>query len=179
MLIPSSALSQPSSPSSPSDRKQLAQTLYEEGRAQFNLGNYQAAISDFERAYVLFPQPLFLYNLAQLAALTGDRARAVALFERYLVEDPDALERVEVETRIRALKESLRDHPQTSVPTASAKPLSVPAAPPPSKPVSQSRRTWLWGVAGTLVLGSAITLGVVFGRSEVDPTPDLGRGHLE
>src|SRR5262245_23499886 len=41
------------------------------GRAHYKAGEYQAAISDFERGYALEPMPLFLYNIAQAARHAG------------------------------------------------------------------------------------------------------------
>lgn len=190
------------SPFSESERLNRSKTLYEEGRSQFNLGNYAAAISAFERAYVLRPMPLFLYNLAQLSVLVGDRERAKNLYERFLDEAPAAPERGEVEARIRELKRSLALNPQPrkAIPSAVLPPpvVETPIVPPakpspspgvvvdpvavnPERPVRRRSRAWIAGVVvgSAVVVGGAIALGIVFGRRTIDPTPSLGRGTLQ
>jgi tetratricopeptide (TPR) repeat protein len=196
------ARAQDASSLSDSERLSRSKTLYEEGRSQFNLGNYPAAISAFERAYVLRPMPLFLYNLGQLYTLVGDRERAKHVFQRFLDEAPKAPERSDVEARLRELKRAIAANPQPSRPpvyTAPPEPAPVPppaqppapvAAPTPAihltaepAPVPPRRRArgWIAGVViGTaVVVGGAIALGVVLATHANNPDPTLGRGALQ
>jgi hypothetical protein len=74
--------------------------------------------------------------------------------------------------------------PATAAPATAAPPTATPAlvATPPATPPPRKSRRWVWGVAGAaaaVAIGAAITLGVVFGSSQSDPTPTLGRGHLQ
>jgi tetratricopeptide (TPR) repeat protein len=194
LLLGAVAQADGEAPFSLTERKQRARALYEEGRAQANLGHFAAAMSAFERAYVLQPLPLFLYDLAQLSAVTGDPARAIQLYDQYLIEAPNAPERNEVERRIRELtKERAK---QAVVPASPAIPPPPPtAAPPPPVAATQvvveqaalpaqtphRRRAWIAGVVvgAAVVVAGAVTLGVLLGRPEVDPTPSLGKGHLQ
>lgn len=49
---------------------------------------YKLAIKKYTEAYELYPQPLFLYNIAQVKRLDGDLEGALFYYEKYLNEDP-------------------------------------------------------------------------------------------
>jgi tetratricopeptide (TPR) repeat protein len=169
------------------ERKQKSRVLFERGRAHFNLGDYPSAIKDFEQAYLLKPLPLFLYNIAQLAALLDQRERALRLYEQFVREDPNAPERPDAERRIVELQKSLADRPEVApkpepappraTPPPVAPPVVVSAPPPERKPRS---RAWIWGVVGAsvVVVTASVIVGVALGVP-TDPTPSLGRGTLQ
>jgi tetratricopeptide (TPR) repeat protein len=208
LTLQSLAWAQDPSSLSAEERTRRAKALFEQGRAHVNLGDYATATTEFEQAYVLKPLPLFLYNLAELAAFQGQRERAVQLYSRYLQEEKDPKLRAEVERRIAKLHMSPGKEPAAAPPPpGGTKPRPVeppPSAPPPTTlpapaplttlpatatattataPAARSRpqRRWIWGVAAgaAVVIGGAITLAVIFGPSPVDPTPSLGSGHLQ
>ena len=168
---------------SPDERTARAKALFEQGRAHVDLGDYAAATSEFEQAYVLRPLPIFLFNLAELAVYQNHREHALQLYGRYLQTERDPRERAQVERRIAELRRSLQKNPEpppepTPIPTATVAapvqtvaPAAVVAA-SPAAPPHRSRR-WLWAVAagGAVIVGGAIALGVVFGTRAVDPTP--------
>jgi hypothetical protein len=210
LALPSVTRAQDPSSLSSEERTRRAKALFEMGRAHANLGDYATAAQEFEQAYVLKPLPLFLYNLAELAAFQGQRERAVLLYARYLQEEKDPKLRAEVEHRIAKLHMSItKEPPPRAPPPGPMKPAPVepqPSAPaPPTPPAAPAvpapavappatvtatpapaphappRRRWIWGVVvgSAVVIGGAITLGVIFGSSPIDPTPSLGRGHLQ
>jgi len=52
-------------------------------------GDYRMAFAYYEKAYQIVPHPLLIFDMAQASRLAGDTDKALALYERYLVEDPD------------------------------------------------------------------------------------------
>jgi tetratricopeptide (TPR) repeat protein len=107
---------------------------YERARAHFNLGEYEAAMREFEEGYRYKPNPLFLYNIAQAARKAGRRDKALELFKRYLVVSPRAAERREVERAIAELERERAAHPPEP-PPVERKPIETKAESPPVTPV--------------------------------------------
>jgi len=111
---------------SPTDQ---ARQHYEIGTQQYDLGHWDDAIREFEKAYELRPDPSFLYNLAQAYRRKGDARRALDLYKNYLAKSPKAPQRAEIEERIASLQKQIDE-------AASAKP-ALPA-PEPTVPSSGS-----------------------------------------
>jgi len=63
-----------------------AQATFREAERLFRDGSYAPAAELYLEAYRLAPAPGLLYNAAQAARLAGDRARAIALYQRFLAE---------------------------------------------------------------------------------------------
>jgi tetratricopeptide (TPR) repeat protein len=82
-----------------------AKAQFELGQAHIKLGNYELAMMDFEAGYACIPLPLFLYDIAQMARLSGQRAKALEYYKRYLDAEPTARERPYVVKWIAALSQ--------------------------------------------------------------------------
>jgi|GEM_PF-477552 hypothetical protein len=102
-----------------------ARQHYEIGTQQYDLGHWDDAIREFEKAYELRPDPSFLYNLAQAYRRKGDTKRALDLYRNYLAKIPKSPQRAEIEERIKSLQRQMEE-------AASAKP--APPAPEPTAP---------------------------------------------
>ncbi len=98
-----------------------ARQHYESGTRNYDLGRWDEAIADYEKAYELRPDPSFLYNLAQTCRRKGDAKRALELYKNYLRKDPSSPQREDVEEKIAAL--------QKQVDEAATRPAVEPAAP--------------------------------------------------
>ncbi|HEY6179444.1 MAG TPA: tetratricopeptide repeat protein, partial [Kofleriaceae bacterium] len=70
------------------DKKQLAKQYVDAGLAAQSAGDYDTAITFYSKAYDLVPHPTLLFNLAQAHRLAGRIDQALALYRRYLSEDP-------------------------------------------------------------------------------------------
>jgi hypothetical protein len=108
-----------------------ARAHYETGTQQYDLGHWDEAIREYEKAYELRPDPSFLYNLAQANRRKGDLKRAMDLYKNYLGKLPKGPQRADVEEKIAALQKQIDD--------AAAKPVApvpepAPTAPPPLPP---------------------------------------------
>jgi hypothetical protein len=105
-----------------------ARQHYEIGTQQYDLGHWDDAIREFEKAYELRSDPSFLYNLAQAYRRKGDNKRALDLYKNYLVKVPKTPQRAEIEERINSLQKQI-DEAATAKPAASALEATVSAAP--------------------------------------------------
>jgi tetratricopeptide (TPR) repeat protein len=147
-------------------RDQEARALYEAGKLAFEEGRFENALRHFERAHELSGRPRLLYNIGTAA----DRLRrddvALAAFERYVAEQPDAVNRQAVEARIavlRAQQEAARERAREPSPPPPPSPprAEVAVDAPPAEPASRWT-PWLLlggGAAATLAGGTLIFLG--------------------
>jgi tetratricopeptide (TPR) repeat protein len=98
---------QPALSSEEADKR--ARLLFEQGRAAFEEGRYRDAWDYFRKAYLLSKRPELLYNVGQSADRLRMDREALEAFRLYLKRLPDAANRREVENRVRALEQRLRD----------------------------------------------------------------------
>ena len=83
--LPASA--QPREPSK--EDRQRAKKLFAQGTELHKSGDYRAAAKKYQAAFDLVPRPLFLFNVAQVYRLNGDREQAINYYEQYLEMDAD------------------------------------------------------------------------------------------
>ena len=90
----------------PVDKKQVSKQYVNAGLAAQDSGDYETAITFYVKAYQLVPHPTLLFNMAQAHRLAGHIDQALALYKRYLSEDPRGAEArtarqlvTEIETR--------------------------------------------------------------------------------
>lgn len=87
----------------------------------FRDGDTACALDGYDKAYQLNPQPLLLFNLAQIYRKSGQVERALAHYQRFLQEAPQSELAPEVREYVSALGESMQ--------AASAAPASSSPAP--------------------------------------------------
>ncbi len=78
---------------SPDAQQSEAEQLYSEGSKHYNLREYEPAIEAFKRAYDLYPEPTFLFDIAQAYRLLQDCDNAAVFYRNYLRAKPDADDR--------------------------------------------------------------------------------------
>jgi tetratricopeptide (TPR) repeat protein len=115
---------------------QEAREHFRKGRQFFDVGRWDEAADEFEKAYAIRSDPTFLYNMAQANRRKGDAKRAIDLYKNYLIKAPKSPQRAEVEERIRMLQEQL-DNAESAgkVPTL-APPQPSPSPPAPLQPTT-------------------------------------------
>ena len=111
------------------------------GQQLFDVGRWDDAAEEFEKAYATRSDPIFIYNMAQAYRRKGDAKRALDLYKNYLIKAPKSPQRVEVEERIRALQKQIEEaeyavKPVAQPPTfpSAASPPAAPLAPTPLPP---------------------------------------------
>jgi hypothetical protein len=84
-----------------------ARQHYASGTKQYDMGHWDEAIAEFEKAYDLRPDPSFLYNLAQAHRRKGDLKRALDLYKNFALKLPKGQQRDEVEEKIAAVQKQI------------------------------------------------------------------------
>ncbi len=129
------------------DAKQEAKARYTSGQSHYNLNEFKEALDDFKEAYRLYPDPVFLFNVAQCERQLGEFDEAIKFYRSYLRNKPKAPNRAEVLRRIDEMQTAanasksggaptVRDEAAPRIPgdSASNEPPMVataPVAPPP------------------------------------------------
>ena len=159
------------------DVKTEAKSHYRHGVAEYNLGHFEEAIPEFEKAYQLDPAPVLLFNIAQSHFKIGNHERAIFFYRRYLDSEPTAKERVEIEERVRKLEAEPREPPKLPAAPAERKPpepvgpaLPLPPAPValgllarPSTSPTAGHKLRIAGLVSGGIGTAAIVTGAVFG----------------
>jgi tetratricopeptide (TPR) repeat protein len=120
--------------------KQSAESHYNKGMTAYNLGHFQEAIEEFEKAYEIRSEPIFLYNIAQSHRQNGNPQRAIFFYRRYVDADPNSKKRPEVEKRIADMQSELNAQKEREAATVAPPPPAVtpqPVAPQPSPVFTQ------------------------------------------
>jgi tetratricopeptide (TPR) repeat protein len=145
------------------------------GAALYQRGEYQQALEHFLAAHATYPSPKILFNIGQAHRGLGNRADAVAAFERFLAESGDG--EAELRGYARGYLDELRlptatapptpDAPAAAAPVAVApSPAAAPAPAPPAAGPGRAARWWPWATAGlTAGLGAAALVTTISVRS--------------
>jgi len=150
LFLPAGALAQSKAPSTatPSKEKAEAKLHYDQGTVHFNLDEWPQAIEEFKAAYRLYPDAIFLYNIAQCHRKLGNATEALSFYKKFLRERPDAPNRSEVEKRIEELDDARAAQAKSrEAPPAGVTPPSLAAPSPAATPVAAPAQTPALGTA--------------------------------
>lgn len=88
------------------ERKRVAAEHYDRGVTLYTQGEYQGAIEEFVAAYCHAPHHSVLKDIAQAFERRFNFEKAVAYFERYILETPDSAEeeRLTISFRVQVLR---------------------------------------------------------------------------
>ena len=109
------------------DNKEAAKEAYTEGKRQYDLGEYDAALAAFKKAYLNYEEPVFLFNIAQCYRAMGDKPAAARTYRAFLRNWPKAPNKEQVERIVAQLDAAIAQD-------ASARAAPPPDTLPPSKP---------------------------------------------
>jgi tetratricopeptide (TPR) repeat protein len=87
-LVPMRASAQPASAPTV-NKKQAAKKYTEAGLTAAKLGDYDAAIDFYQKAYSLVPHPTLTFDMAEAHLLAGRIDQALTLYKRYLSDAPN------------------------------------------------------------------------------------------
>lgn len=168
LLLAHPAFAQPGA-AVPADDIEAAKAHYAAGSAYYEQANYADAVKEFNEAYRLSKRTDLLYNIAICYERLDDFDDAIATLQKYLVERPDAKDRVTIENRIANLTK-LRDQKRAAQPPPPQQPQPQPVQPIQPVPVApapteRAPRWWLPGtvvaVVGAGLLVAALGTGLV------------------
>jgi len=101
-----------------------ARKLYDDGERAYNLGEFPKAAELFRKAFEEWPEPAFLFNLAQTYRQTGDCKQAAFFYKRFIaLKEQDTKKplkperKAEVEQRIAELDECIKREMASKPPT--------------------------------------------------------------
>jgi hypothetical protein len=100
------------------DPKQEAKARYTSGQSHYNLNEFKAALDEFKEAYRLYPDPVFLFNVAQCERQLGDFDEAIKFYRSYLRNKPKAPNRAEVLRRIDEMQAAANASKSSGTPPA-------------------------------------------------------------
>src|SRR5262245_44689361 len=83
--------------------RKRAREAYEIALRHYKVGDWARAAEKFKEAYLIRPDPSFLFNLGQSYRQMGDAPSALRAYRNYLKDSPDAPNRKDVEQFIREL----------------------------------------------------------------------------
>ncbi len=195
----------PTQPTSPTESAQAAPSgkdqrslreVLDSATKLFQAGSYDQAIVEFQVAYTKRQLPTLLFNIAQAHRKAGHWSEALALYERFLRDDPKSALLPEAEAHAAAMKARL-DAERASQEREAAERLAqrraeeaeamakareaerqkadealLLVAKQKEKPIY--KKAWFWGVIGGLAAAGAVTAGVVIAVQQREPSADLG-----
>ncbi len=94
--------------SAPPPKVKTAKEFYVDGKLQYEVEQYQAALDDWENAYLLHPDPALLFDIGQANRKLGNLERALENFRDYLSALPLSMNRPAVEKAITELEKTLK-----------------------------------------------------------------------
>jgi tetratricopeptide (TPR) repeat protein len=114
------------------DNKEAAKESYSEGKRHYDIGEYDAALAAFKKAYLNYEEPVFLFNIAQCYRALGDRPGAVRSYRAFLRNWPKAPNREQVERIVAELEAAIaQDATAKAAPPQDTLPPGRPAEPKP------------------------------------------------
>jgi tetratricopeptide (TPR) repeat protein len=137
-----------------------ARALFQAGQIAYERAEYEAALQHFEEAYDLSGRALLLLNVAQAADRLRRDEIALAALERFLQEAPDSDQRLQVEARLRVLRESQQRRAREADDRDSSQ---SPAVADPPRSDGTSDLPWILVAAGaglTVVGGVLLAVGL-------------------
>jgi len=193
LLIPiaASAQDQPAEgPAKPTKPKQVdldqAKAKYEEGKGHYAAGRYEEALAAFTEAYNLSNKPDLLFNLGVCSEKLGHSGKAIAYYELYLEENPEATDRDGVSKRLEALK-AAQDQPAEPEPEPEAEKTAPPPAEEDELVVEEEEdKTIFWpgavmGLGGLILATGTLTAIMAYNRYgdlEDSCSPDCSDGKV-
>ncbi len=163
---------------------EIAKRHFERASSFYDAKDYRAALDEFMAAARVRPAPALDYNIARCYDRLEDYAAAIEHYRKYLAGTPQPQDLDEVQTRVAALQKRLDDanaaaaaaaaqrdyltpnldQPPTATPTVPA--LVIVDQPPKRK---HTAAIVAGVIAGALVIGGAITLGILLGEPHAPP----------
>jgi tetratricopeptide (TPR) repeat protein len=118
-------------------QKQEMKLHYERATRAYDVGKYQEAIEEYQKAYEIGGDPPMLYNIAQAYRLNDQPGEAIRFYRRYLQRKPDARNREDVERKVADLEKVVDERKKAAAlatpPVVTAPPpTTTPATPPPA-----------------------------------------------
>src|SRR5450432_2840056 len=115
----------------PAQKLEMKQ-LYERATRAYDVGKYNEAIEEYQKAYEIGGDPPMLYNIAQAYRLNDQPGEALRFYRRYLQPAPSARNREDVERKIADLEKSVEEKRKAQAAATPPLVTAPPAVPAPA-----------------------------------------------
>jgi tetratricopeptide (TPR) repeat protein len=88
--------------------KESERIHFEAAKKLYKNDKYSEALELFMKAYARYPKPEILYNIGKCYDKLGDYKNAIKFYEQYILLNPKAEDKAEVEELIKNLKEAIQ-----------------------------------------------------------------------
>jgi len=139
------------------DAKAKAHEHSEAGTKFFNIQEYDKAADEYQQAYLLDPDPAYLYAVAQAQRLGGDCEKALLSYKAYLRTNP--VDPSKAQTNIERCEQDLANHTVTRETRIEAPIIEapvIPAPPPPPAEPEMVSAPWSGDWVGHVLVGTGV-----------------------
>jgi tetratricopeptide (TPR) repeat protein len=126
-------------PSAEDARTEEARARFRRGAQLYREARYREAIAEFQAAYRIKPSGILHFNVGQAQEKLGETSAALASYEAYLREEPNAPNRETVQRAIANLKARPGADAVAPSPPPGTAAAVAPASPPSAAPAAGSR----------------------------------------
>lgn len=136
-------------------------------------GKLAAAIDEYTAAYAEVQIPVFLYNIGRLHQRLGNQEQAAAHYRRYIAAamDDDPAQIARAQDYLKQVEAPPPPPSPPPQPTAAAPPPPSPAPTPAVEKTPIYKKWWFWTIAGAVVAGTAVGVGLGVTRGGGTPPP--------
>ena len=120
------------------DDRAVARRHFLRGKELHAAGNYREAAAAYLEAYERFPAPAFLYNVAQVYRLAGDREAALVHYRRYLELEPEGEGSADAREFIATLEAAIGSEAGRGAPEGAAQPEEPAERADPIDPIERA-----------------------------------------
>jgi tetratricopeptide (TPR) repeat protein len=177
----------PKAEAAPSEKDlEQAKASYLEGKEHYAAGRFDQALAAFTASYNLSAKPDLLFNLGVCSEKLGQNSKAIAYYELYLEENPDAPDKDSVSVRLEALK--AKQPAPVPQPEAELEPAPMPPPVVEDELIEEQdedgRIFWpaaVIGLGGLLLASGGLTAVAAYnkyGDLEVSCSPDCSDGKV-
>ena len=151
-----------------------AKRYFERGQKAFNLGKFDDALEQYQKAYDAKPIPAILFNIGQCYRNLGDYEAAIFSFRKYLKLEPDADNREETEEYITELEAEQEKDASRKLGFEDERKKRKRGEGPTEAGEPVYKKWWFW--TGIAVVGAG---GIgIYAATRSDGPPDTNGGHI-
>lgn len=167
-----------------SPRADQVERLHVEGAALYRAGAYREAITKFESAYAIFPEPNILYNLGRCFQALGEVDQAIEYYRR-CAQHPDVTEVTRQKARAKldilskadtkAIKKGIKGDTTTTSGSGAVSPATT--VPTKQQKIRKGANTPAWiglGITAAFVVATGV-IGVMALNAQSDVDTELKR----
>jgi tetratricopeptide (TPR) repeat protein len=124
--VGSRAVAQDARPPLTDAQKAQIKDHYQRGKVFYDIAKYGEAIEEYQKAYLISPDPVMLFNIAQAYRNWDKPEEAARFYRNYLRNAPTATNRADVEKRIAEMEKLVEERRRSPTTTTTPPPVGTP-----------------------------------------------------